>query len=70
MIIFYKSHELSISGDFAEMKSFEFMIVVTLIGGLGNQMFQYALYSSLQNEGVDCVIDDNEGKLEWVIKCT
>lgn len=38
------------------------MLVVSLQGGLGNQMFQYALYRSLQFRGADDVaIDDDYG---------
>lgn len=34
------------------------MIVVSLIGGLGNQMFEYAFYLSLINRGKSVLIDD------------
>lgn len=33
------------------------MIVVKIIGGLGNQMFQYALYRSLKEKGKEAKID-------------
>lgn len=33
------------------------MIIVKIIGGLGNQMFQYAYAKSLQNKGYDVFID-------------
>ncbi|WP_025749559.1 alpha-1,2-fucosyltransferase [Priestia megaterium] len=33
------------------------MIIVRVIGGLGNQMFQYALYKSLENEGKEVKLD-------------
>jgi len=33
------------------------MIVFQFLGGLGNQMFEYALYYNLQNKGVNCKID-------------
>ena len=35
------------------------MITIKLIGGLGNQMFQYALYAALQEKGLECNIDDS-----------
>ena len=35
------------------------MIVIQLSGGLGNQMFQYALYRKLQHMGKTVKIDDN-----------
>ena len=33
------------------------MIIVRIIGGLGNQMFQYALYKSLEQKGKEVKID-------------
>lgn len=33
------------------------MIVILLKGGMGNQMFQYALYTKLQNEGKPVALD-------------
>ena len=33
------------------------MVIVKLIGGLGNQMFQYALHLSLKEKGFDAKID-------------
>jgi hypothetical protein len=33
------------------------MIVFQFLGGLGNQMFEYALYYSFQNKGINCKID-------------
>ena len=32
---------------------------VLVKGGLGNQMFQYAFYLSLKNQGADCVLDNS-----------
>ncbi len=37
------------------------MIIIQLKGGLGNQMFQYALYKALKNKGRDVKIDDTNG---------
>ncbi|MBO6241644.1 MAG: alpha-1,2-fucosyltransferase [Butyrivibrio sp.] len=37
------------------------MIIIQLKGGLGNQMFQYALYRSLLNRGKQVKIDDKTG---------
>lgn len=37
------------------------MIIIQLAGGLGNQMFQYALYLQLKNLGKDVKIDDWTG---------
>ncbi len=37
------------------------MIIIQLKGGLGNQMFQYALYKSLKKKGRDVKIDDKNG---------
>lgn len=34
------------------------MKVIKLIGGLGNQMFQYALYKSFESKGVKVYLDD------------
>lgn len=33
------------------------MVIIKIKGGLGNQMFQYALYLSLKNRGVDVKMD-------------
>jgi hypothetical protein len=33
------------------------MIIIQILGGLGNQMFQYAFYKSLQNEGINVYAD-------------
>ena len=35
------------------------MIIVKLSGGLGNQMFEYALYLSLLSRGKEVKIDDS-----------
>ena len=37
------------------------MIIIQLKGGLGNQMFQYALYKELKYRGKDVKIDDESG---------
>lgn len=37
------------------------MIIIQLAGGLGNQMFQYALYLQLKSLGKDVKIDDKSG---------
>ncbi len=37
------------------------MIIIQLKGGLGNQMFQYALYKELKHRGKDVKIDDESG---------
>ena len=37
------------------------MIIIQLKGGLGNQMFQYALYKELKNRGKEVKIDDESG---------
>ncbi|MBO5624072.1 MAG: alpha-1,2-fucosyltransferase, partial [Butyrivibrio sp.] len=37
------------------------MIIIQLKGGLGNQMFQYALYKELKHRGRDVKIDDESG---------
>ena len=37
------------------------MIIIQLKGGLGNQMFQYALYKSLKKRGKEVKIDDKTG---------
>ncbi|WP_034445545.1 alpha-1,2-fucosyltransferase [Butyrivibrio sp. AE2032] len=37
------------------------MIIIQLKGGLGNQMFQYALYKELQHRGKEVKIDDVNG---------
>ena len=33
------------------------MIIVEMSGGLGNQMFQYALYKSMLSKGIEATID-------------
>ena len=40
------------------------MIIIRLQGGLGNQMFQYALYQALKARGKDVKIDDILGYVE------
>ena len=40
------------------------MIIIQLAGGLGNQMFQYALYLQLKNLGKTVKIDDVSGFLQ------
>ena len=40
------------------------MIILQLAGGLGNQMFQYALYLQLKNLGREVRVDDVSGFLE------
>ncbi len=40
------------------------MVIIQLIGGLGNQMFQYALYLQFQNLNKDVKIDDVAGFVE------
>lgn len=40
------------------------MIIIQLAGGLGNQMFQYALYLQLKNSGKTVKIDDVSGFLQ------
>ncbi|MCH5254593.1 MAG: alpha-1,2-fucosyltransferase [Lachnospiraceae bacterium] len=37
------------------------MIIIQMMGGLGNQMFQYALYSQLKSMGKDVKVDDEAG---------
>ena len=37
------------------------MIIIQLSGGLGNQMFQYALYKQLKALGREVKIDDVKG---------
>lgn len=37
------------------------MIIIQLAGGLGNQMFQYALYLQLKSLGKEVKIDDWTG---------
>ncbi len=37
------------------------MIIIQLKGGLGNQMFQYALYKELKHRGKEVKIDDVNG---------
>ena len=37
------------------------MIIIQLKGGLGNQMFQYALYRELKHRGKEVKIDDVNG---------
>ncbi len=41
------------------------MLVVRLVGGLANKMFQYALYKSLLNAGMDVYIDNFSWKPKW-----
>jgi hypothetical protein len=38
------------------------MVIINVIGGLGNQMFQYSFYQSLLNKGVDAYLDLSEFK--------
>ena len=40
------------------------MNIIRLMGGLGNQMFQYALYRALRQKGKDVKIDDVTGYTE------
>ncbi|WP_026650903.1 alpha-1,2-fucosyltransferase [Butyrivibrio proteoclasticus] len=40
------------------------MIIIQLKGGLGNQMFQYALYRQLKSMGKDVKIDDETGFID------
>jgi len=40
------------------------MVIIQLAGGLGNQMFQYALYLQLKNQGREVKIDDVSGFAE------
>ncbi len=40
------------------------MIIIQMMGGLGNQMFQYALYSQLRSMGKEVKMDDKAGFLE------
>ena len=35
------------------------MVVIKVMGGLGNQMFQYALYRSLRAKGINASLDLN-----------
>lgn len=42
------------------------MVIIQLAGGLGNQMFQYALYLQIQNQGREVKIDDVSGFAEDV----
>lgn len=37
------------------------MIIIQMAGGLGNQMFQYALYKQLESMGKNVKMDDEEG---------
>ena len=37
------------------------MIIIQMMGGLGNQMFQYALYSQLKSMGKVVKVDDEAG---------
>lgn len=37
------------------------MIIIQMMGGLGNQMFQYALYSQLRSMGKEVKMDDRAG---------
>ena len=38
------------------------MIIIKIIGGLGNQMFQYSFYRSLQNNGINVYADLSDFK--------
>lgn len=49
------------SAESEDQGDFEEMIIIQLAGGLGNQMFQYALALQLQNLGKDVKIDDVAG---------
>ena len=40
------------------------MVIIQLAGGLGNQMFQYALYLQLKSLGKEVRIDDVSGFVE------
>ncbi|MCR5101823.1 MAG: alpha-1,2-fucosyltransferase, partial [Butyrivibrio sp.] len=40
------------------------MVIIELSGGLGNQMFQYALYKQLKADGKEVKIDDFSGYKE------
>ena len=40
------------------------MVIIQLAGGLGNQMFQYALYLQLKSQGRTVKIDDVSGFVE------
>ena len=40
------------------------MIIIQMMGGLGNQMFQYALYSQLISMGKEVKMDDRAGFIE------
>ena len=40
------------------------MVIIQLAGGLGNQMFQYALYLQLKDLGREVKIDDVSGFAE------
>ena len=42
----------------------EEMVIIQLAGGLGNQMFQYALYLQLKDLGREVKIDDVSGFAE------
>lgn len=37
------------------------MIIIQMMGGLGNQMFQYALYCQFKSMGIDVKVDDEAG---------
>jgi hypothetical protein len=38
------------------------MVIIKLSGGMGNQMFQYALYKAFKNKGIEAKIDDSKYK--------
>lgn len=40
------------------------MIIIQMMGGLGNQMFQYALYCQLESMGKEVKMDDKAGFIE------
>ena len=40
------------------------MIIIQMMGGLGNQMFQYALYCQMKSMGKDVKMDDEAGFIE------
>ena len=49
------------SAESEDQGNFKKMIIIQLAGGLGNQMFQYALYLQLKSLGRDVRIDDVAG---------
>ena len=42
------------------------MVIIQFAGGLGNQMFQYALYLQFQNLNKDVKVDDVAGFVEEI----